>query len=211
MTDITELAQREKFEAWWERTQHNGNPPRFGWSRLRDGEGYKVDDSELDGMWEAWKAASAELLEALEEAQAVMNAVVTAAAIRGVRPFDGIDCDPPTLEENAEACGDAMSARIRELEANPPKPHHNGLMQISNELAGAKQRIAELERQKSVLADGVIRAEQWLLESRTVKLPQRHSMLLREDFNDDYHTEMAYKADEVQASLDAAGIKVEAE
>ncbi|HCI6372307.1 TPA: hypothetical protein NPO80_004467 [Klebsiella pneumoniae] len=38
-----------------------------------------------------------------------------------------------------------MSARIRELEANPPKPHHNGLMQISNELASAKQRIAELE------------------------------------------------------------------
>ncbi|HBR6888701.1 TPA: hypothetical protein ACU94S_001993 [Klebsiella aerogenes] len=85
------------------------------------------------------------LVEALEKAQEVMNAVVTAAAIRGVRPFDGIDCDPPTLEENAEACGDAMSARIRELEANPPKPHHNGLMQISNELASAKQRIAELE------------------------------------------------------------------
>ncbi|HGK3930913.1 TPA: hypothetical protein ACJ2OB_002342 [Klebsiella pneumoniae] len=71
MNDITELAQREKFEAWWERTQHNGNPPRFGWSRWRDGEGYKVDDddSELDGMWEAWKAASAELVEALEKAQ----------------------------------------------------------------------------------------------------------------------------------------------
>ncbi|HIE9242668.1 TPA: hypothetical protein ACXP8N_001581 [Klebsiella variicola subsp. variicola] len=51
------------------------------------------------------------------------------------------------------------------------------------------------------------------LESRTVtvKLPQRHSMLLREDFNEDYHTEMAYKADEVNASLAAAGIKVEAE
>ncbi|HBQ6581912.1 hypothetical protein [Klebsiella variicola] len=49
------------------------------------------------------------------------------------------------------------------------------------------------------------------LESRTVKLPQRHSMLLREDFNEDYHTEMAFKADEVQASLAAAGIKVEAE
>lgn len=49
------------------------------------------------------------------------------------------------------------------------------------------------------------------LESRTVtvKLPQRHSMLLREDFNEDYHTEMAYKADEVNASLAAAGIKVE--
>ncbi|EPH1716973.1 Uncharacterised protein [Klebsiella pneumoniae] len=71
MTDITELAHREKFEAWWERTQHNGNPPRFGWSHWRDGEGYKVDDdnSELDGMWSAWKAAGAELVEALEKAQ----------------------------------------------------------------------------------------------------------------------------------------------
>lgn len=71
VTDITELAQREKFEAWWERTQHNGNPPRFGWECWRDGEGYKVDDdeSELDGMWEAWKAAGAELVEALEKAQ----------------------------------------------------------------------------------------------------------------------------------------------
>lgn len=71
MTNITELALREKFEAWWERTQHNGNPPRFGWSHWRDGEGYKVDDdnSELDGMWSAWKAAGAELVEALEKAQ----------------------------------------------------------------------------------------------------------------------------------------------
>ncbi|EAW8460356.1 ead/Ea22-like family protein [Salmonella enterica] len=75
----------------------------------------------------------------------VMRAVVEAASIRGIRPFEGIECDPPTLEENAEACGDAMSARIRELEANPPKPHHNGLMQISNELVQARQRIAELE------------------------------------------------------------------
>lgn len=49
------------------------------------------------------------------------------------------------------------------------------------------------------------------LDSRAVKLPQRHSMLLREDFNEDYHTEMAYKADEVLVSLAAACIKVEAE
>ncbi|HIB6209882.1 TPA: hypothetical protein ACWXDE_002593 [Klebsiella pneumoniae] len=71
MTDITELAHREKFEAWWERTQHNGNPPRFGWSHWRDGEGYKVDDDdpEIEGMWSAWKAAGAEMVEALEKAQ----------------------------------------------------------------------------------------------------------------------------------------------
>lgn len=49
------------------------------------------------------------------------------------------------------------------------------------------------------------------LESRTVKLPNLHSMLLREDFNEDYHTEIAYKADEVHVSLAAAGINVEAE
>lgn len=76
MTDITDLAQREKFEAWWERTRHNGNPPRFGWSHWRDGEGYKVDDddSELDGMWSAWKAAGAELVEALEKSEKTSEA-----------------------------------------------------------------------------------------------------------------------------------------
>ncbi|EAO8310536.1 ead/Ea22-like family protein [Salmonella enterica] len=90
----------------------------------------------------------------------VMRAVVEAASIHGIRPFEGIECDPPTLEENAEACGDAMSARIRELEANPPKPHHNGLMQISNELVQARQRIAELEAKLETadkLQDGAFR------------------------------------------------------
>lgn len=75
MSNITELAQREKFEAWWERTQHNGSPPRFGWEYWREGEGYKVDDddSELDGMWEVWKAASAELVEALESEKMICS------------------------------------------------------------------------------------------------------------------------------------------
>ena len=73
----------------------------------------------------------------------------------------------------------------------------------------AKER--DEENQDLMLTIGRLRVEREGLESRTVKLPKRHSMLLREDFNDDYHTEMAYKADEVQASLAAAGIKVEAE
>ncbi|HGN9184371.1 hypothetical protein [Klebsiella quasipneumoniae] len=105
MTDITELAQREKFEAWWERTQHNGNPPRFGWSHWRDGEGYKVDDddSELDGMWEAWKAASAELLEALEKAQ-------------GMETYWKTQCRGIT-----DHC-EELQARIAELESHTVKP-----------------------------------------------------------------------------------------
>ncbi|HGV3480838.1 TPA: hypothetical protein ACNGY6_003729 [Klebsiella variicola subsp. variicola] len=64
-------------------------------------------------------------------------------------------------------------------------------VQLSKRLTAANKRIAELE-------------------SRTVKLPQRHITQFRKGFND-YHNEMAYKADEVQASLAAAGIKVEAE
>lgn len=54
-------SSREQFEEWWEINYHNGNPPRFGWGAWRDGEGYKIDDdeSELDGMWQAWQASRA--------------------------------------------------------------------------------------------------------------------------------------------------------
>ncbi|WGY16124.1 hypothetical protein [Klebsiella pneumoniae] len=106
MTDITELAHREKFEEWWERTQHNGNPPRFGWSRWRDGEGYKVDDdnSELDGMWSAWKAAVDELVEAQEKAQAENTAGVAGMA------------------ESYETTISMLRSRIAELESRAVKP-----------------------------------------------------------------------------------------
>lgn len=75
-------------------------------------------------------------------------------------------------------------------------------------------RQVEAKGKRNVeLVEALEKAQQRItqLESRTVKLPKCHSMLLREDFNEDYHTEMAYKADEVHASLAAAGIKVEAE
>lgn len=73
--------------------------------------------------------------------------------------------------------------------------------------------VETLEKAQETIAfqQGEIKALLSSLESRTVKLPKRHSMLLREDFNEDYHTKMAYKADEVHVSLAAAGIKVEAE
>lgn len=65
MTDITELAQREKFEAWAEEV---GAQP-WGYlkkQRNRRG-GYSVQIYTY--MWEAWKAASTELVEALEKAK----------------------------------------------------------------------------------------------------------------------------------------------
>lgn len=181
MTNITELAQRARINA--ECGEHLSPA-----ETMELVEALENSESRLHEV--AVACATAE--QALEKAQAVMNAVVTAAAIRGVRPFDGIDCDPPTLEENAEACGDAMSARIRELEANPPKPHHNGLMQISNELASAKQRIAELESR-----------------TVTVKLPERYACEL--GYNAPDPSGDMLDRDDVLAMLADAGIKVEAE
>ncbi|MBR7348526.1 hypothetical protein G3W21_05220 [Klebsiella pneumoniae] len=131
-TDITELAHREKFEAWFvnDVVGADVNFPAFKDGEYTEGEIY---DEQLyfmlQAMWMAWKAAGAELVEALEKAH---------------------------------------------------------------------QRIAsQREYYEGVIADGGNRIAE--LESRAVKLPKRHSMLLREDFNEDYHTEMAYKADEVQA------------
>ncbi len=115
------------------------------------------------------------LVESQKKAHSVMAGVVTAACIRGVRPFDGIECDPPTLEENAEACGDAMSARIRELESNPPKPKElaEALFLIATlreqsdgwerkainsfaERTQMFQRIAELEKRNQELESGLL-------------------------------------------------------
>ncbi|HBR6119800.1 TPA: hypothetical protein L9032_001534 [Klebsiella pneumoniae] len=62
MTDITELAQREKFEAW-ARSQKLG---------LSYGDcGYVFSSTEM--AWRAWMASSSELVEALEKAQQQMT------------------------------------------------------------------------------------------------------------------------------------------
>ncbi|MGJ3290072.1 hypothetical protein [Klebsiella michiganensis] len=60
MTDITKLAQREKFEAWWER-------------EYKHLESSKYTDAVPHikyGFWMAYQAGGAELVEALEKAQA---------------------------------------------------------------------------------------------------------------------------------------------
>lgn len=59
MTDITELVQREKFEAWWER-------------EYKHLESSKYTDAVPHikyGFWMAYQAGGAELVEALEKAQ----------------------------------------------------------------------------------------------------------------------------------------------
>ncbi|WP_370430088.1 hypothetical protein [Klebsiella michiganensis] len=65
MTDITELAQREKFEAWAEERC------ALPWGYLknrRTNTGY-FSKHDYTSLWAAWKEAGAELVEALEKAQ----------------------------------------------------------------------------------------------------------------------------------------------
>ncbi|WP_345756787.1 ead/Ea22-like family protein [Klebsiella quasipneumoniae] len=128
--------------------------------------------------------------------------------------FDSLNSDAACISEEYDGEGhvawDETAQRNAEFIAlaNPAN-----VLALVEALEKAQQTEKTLESRNRRL-DGIITAAEKRiaeLESRTVKLPKCHSMLLREDFNEDYHTEMAYKADEVHASLAAAGIKVEAE
>ncbi|HBR2153319.1 TPA: hypothetical protein L9N03_002713 [Klebsiella pneumoniae] len=74
--NITALAQREKFEAWFvnDVVGADVNFPAFKDGEYTEGEIY---DEQLyfmlQAMWMAWKAAGAELVEALEKAQQQMT------------------------------------------------------------------------------------------------------------------------------------------
>ncbi|UQQ39994.1 ead/Ea22-like family protein [Enterobacter roggenkampii] len=136
---------------------------------------------------------------------------------RASTQFNGITATPFMLGRKEVMIAGISEKRDAEFiaMANPAN-----VLALLEALEKAQQRISELEEaeQKLCAANVTLDARAELadrqlaeLESRTVKLPQRHSMLLREDFSEDYHTEMAYKADEVQASLAAVGIKVEDE
>lgn len=188
MTDITELAQREKFDAWFKSSFH---PDKTG-------------PYIKDQLYFAWKAASADLVEALASEKRICATWRKTAKSTGekLEKAQAINAAAEKLvrckgryhsEQNYRALAALFGVITPDL---PPLEHENVHYAdaAEMEIAALRQRIAELE-----------------YRTVTVKLPQRHSMLLREDFKEDYHTEMAFKANEVQASLDAAGIKVEAE
>lgn len=132
--NTTELTQREKFESWWERAYHNGNPPRFGWENWRDGDGYKIDDdeSELDGMWNAWQAASTDLVEALESTQRAIGYIREQSA----------EWERKAIS-NFEDCSE-MAVRIEELESQR-KMAFMACNRWADKCRDAEKRIAELE------------------------------------------------------------------
>ena len=109
MTDITELAQREKFEAWFKSSFH---PDKTG-------------PYIKDQLYFAWKAAGAELVEALETAQQVDEELcrLLPPGAEYMDPPDGGDVTP--LEGVRRMVADYRQ-RIAELESRTVKmPHRN--------------------------------------------------------------------------------------
>ena len=92
MTDITELAQREKFEAWWDR-------------EYKHLESSKYTDAVPHikyGFWMAYQAGGAELAEALEKVQETI--AFQQGEIKAL--FSSLECRtvtvklPPKIERN---------------------------------------------------------------------------------------------------------------
>ncbi|HIC8403062.1 TPA: hypothetical protein ACW7PQ_005905 [Klebsiella michiganensis] len=104
MTDITELAQREKFEAWFKSSFH---PDKTG-------------PYIKDQLYFAWKAAGAELAEALEKAQQVDEELcrLLPPGAEYMDPPDGGNVEP--IEQVRRMVADYRQ-RIAELESRSVK------------------------------------------------------------------------------------------
>ncbi|MCY4774650.1 hypothetical protein L3495_09575 [Klebsiella pneumoniae] len=122
MTDITELAQREKFEAWWER-------------EYKHLESSKYTDAVPHikyGFWMAYQAGGAELVEALEKAQRA-----NAAQDDHInQQQDRID----QLEKGHQEAAKQINSWRRMAKQNIAEREKD-----IAELDAARQRIAELE------------------------------------------------------------------
>ncbi|HHX3094077.1 TPA: ead/Ea22-like family protein [Klebsiella pneumoniae] len=214
MTDITELAQREKFEAWFVNDVVGADVtfPAFEDGAYAEGEIY---DEQLyfmlQAMWMAWKAAGAELVEALEKAEQYskerdeenQDLMLTIGRLRVEREgLEAIRAAAEKLvrckgryhsEQNYRALAALFGVNTPDL---PPLEHENVHYAdaAEMEIEALRQRIAELE-------------------SRTVKLPKLKML-------EDYLAEVAIEERkqilvgvklEFHRALAAAGIKVEAE
>ncbi|MDI3084852.1 hypothetical protein [Klebsiella quasipneumoniae] len=124
MTDITELAQREKFEAWWER-------------EYKHLESSKYTDAVPHikyGFWMAYQAGGAELVEALEKSRTQSS-----------KWLEGY--------HKAVSIGARYEERIAELEEAEQKLcAANVTLDARAELA--ERRLAEMESRTVKLPDG---------------------------------------------------------
>nr|WP_213223063.1 hypothetical protein [Klebsiella grimontii] len=187
-TDITELAQREKFEAWWER-------------EYKHLESSKYTDAVPHikyGFWAAYQAGGSELVEELEKAQRYIDELREWNAGLAQESFERQQRISELLEGKV---GNALLERENHhVEVVGKLTEHITELEIEVEKwkqeAEAWEQVAEKQ-----LATAIE------LESRTVKLPPRV---------DSSNVPFAGNAwncclDEVEKRLTAAGIKWEAE
>ncbi|MEJ6330861.1 hypothetical protein [Klebsiella pneumoniae] len=114
MTDITELAQREKFEAWLSEKPLHAR--YMHWSNTLNA----YDYTGIQLAWEAYQAGGAELVEALERAQQVEEELckLLPPGAEYMDPPDGGDVTP--LEGVRRMVADYRQ-RITELESRTVK------------------------------------------------------------------------------------------
>ncbi|MEG8893382.1 ead/Ea22-like family protein [Klebsiella pneumoniae] len=211
-TDITELAQREKFEAWFKSSFH---PDKTG-------------PYIKDQLYFAWKAAGAELVEALESEKRICatwrkTAESTSEKLEKAQTINAaaeklVRCKGRYhSEQNYRALAALFGVKTPDL---PPLEHENVHYAdaAEMEIEALRQRIAELEESnaqviqsrdhyKRMTEEGL----KQLAEARTVKLPKPISVLHRREFTEAHCAIYAYPEAELNAALDDAGIKVEGE
>ncbi|PLH38926.1 hypothetical protein B6J31_21955 [Klebsiella pneumoniae] len=204
-TDITELAQREKFEAWVMTQICISKSTLEG---LRTIEGYRnstLSGTDYNRLWSLYQSATAELVEALEKAQRASAA-----------QDEHINQQQDRIEQLER--GNRYAAKRISSWRRLAKQSIAEQEKCVNELDAARQRIVELDRKNSELDSltqcwAVERAENAEriaeLESRTVKLPD-----LRQIVSGDRYvwSDGVYNySQDVKVALAAAGIKVEDE
>ena len=201
--NITELAQREKFEAWAEEA---GALPWgiLGKHRKQDG---NYPGPHYTYMWKAWQAASAELVEALEKAQ---------------QRIDELEND----EVRQRLANAEHQLYMAELSKNNLRASRKAQFRKRR---AAEKRIAELEEShaqviqsrdhyKRISEEGLKK----LAESRTVTvkfspIPVEELGNVRDGkkhpymFGAGYNAAVIHCESVIQQELDAKGIKWEAE
>ncbi|EMV0167391.1 hypothetical protein [Klebsiella variicola] len=182
MTDITKLAQREKFEAWWER-------------EYKHLESSKYTDSVPHikyGFWMAYQAGGAELVEALEKAQQRIGKLEK--KLTDHKRMNQEMAKAMLTPNDSDAAGMEISAlrqRIAELDTELEREREKSRRVMS--------RIAELESRTVKLPEVRITIAEAKLRNLT---PQQH---------DAYNAGASRAVAKICQELTAASIKVEAE
>ncbi|HGN8864031.1 TPA: hypothetical protein ACK1Z8_002712 [Klebsiella michiganensis] len=195
-TDITELAQREKFEAWFE----GAEALPWGYLKNRRTSDSAYQDPDITDMWVAWKAAGAELVEALAKAQAERDELRLGFIANQEEAHEAIKYATELKEQLARACAGREEAfmEVDEMQKSLDHTHRRRAIwrekavTAETEIATLRQRISELE-------------------SRTVKLPDpTNNKFWRNDW-DATHFMYATYVEDLKVELSAAGIKWDAE